>query len=451
MEDLQIAGKYLTFDGPVNLGAHKGKNGDLLLDPVNVTISTANQTGNITLGNPSTLVCASSGDTIINSNSLSNALNNGTVTINTATPNCGTATGNISIPGGFSTGSTSPLTLNATGFITAGGAITSGGTINLNTTGTGYNISITSLTAHFITMTTAGSNSNISASGTITASTFSAPITLSTASGNISTQNIVSNEGAITLTAKAGGGFGGNISVASITTQKGPISLAADGSISIVGLSTALMEGQASLNAKGGNINISGFINYKGFSPITLNAGNDITLLGSQAQIISPLSAINITAGNAVTLNSSTNPTSVPTVILAPTDAINITAESLALNPNNNDCTIASTGGSVNLNIGLGGISLIAENTGVASITSTGPISWNGRNGSLGPISLMGASSIFSPASIEIMARGILLAGSSNALQAGNASATITSNSNITISSDDTVQLKGELELSLML
>jgi filamentous hemagglutinin family protein len=421
----EISGNYLTFNGPVNLKSSQGNPGHLLLDPINVTISNANQTSGINLSTtPATLNCGVSPN-IINTTSLSNALNASTVTISTSSCNFGSDNGNILIPNGFSTAATFKLTLNANNDIHAQAGISSGGSFEFNANGSivftqelGGGGTRYPITGHFITL-----NGASIVTGPLSATVnFASQISLTSTLGIIDTGNLTSIDGSITCVSQAA------IRIPNITTQKGPISLRANSDIDIGSLSTAAMEGLASLTSTNSNINISGFINYKGFSPITLNAGQNIILNGDTAQIISPFSAINMTAGGGVILNASNNNPSVPTVITG-NNAVNITAGSLTLNPTSQSASISSITSNVNLNIGTGGVALNAQNGTPALIFS--PISTTWSIG--GPLSLFGDATVRSSGDLNITSSGINVEGS---MSSSDGNALITSVGNMILTSN---------------
>ena len=368
----EISGKYLIFEGPVDLSAQKGKNGHLLLDPTNVEISTATQTPGMNLNAfPSaTLVCAS-GDTIVNVSSLVSSLSRSPVTISTNSINCNSAVGNITVLSPINWTSANDLRLVATGSID----------IDANATITSTNGSFELIADGDITTGSIDTNQGAIAF---------------TAGGSITANNINYNQNQIReLISFAAGG---NITVNNLTSRAADLRFTAGGNISVNNvLTNSISSNNIQSFQAAGNINISGLVDHRGKTDLRLIAGQNINVVGSNASIQSifgtPPFPIGITAGGAVTLNNS-GLTDAPTQIIG-NNTVSITANSLALNPGNQPCTIQSTPNLI-LNIGTGGIWLNAETGPLASIIFPTPISLTGLNGTYGPLSLIGAASIFS-------------------------------------------------------
>ncbi|QWE97845.1 two-partner secretion domain-containing protein [Cupriavidus sp. EM10] len=134
---VETSGHNLNVQGTVTAAAPNGKAGEWLIDPTDITISTATDTGYN--GNLSGGFDAGTNNTAtVRNTSINDALNNGTsVTITTAS--AGTATGNINQLAGAditkSSGGAANLTLAANGSITLNGNITStSNRLNLNLT-----------------------------------------------------------------------------------------------------------------------------------------------------------------------------------------------------------------------------------------------------------------------------------------------------------------------------
>ena len=359
-----------------------------------------------------------------------------------------TTTGSISI---ITDGSTSPITLfkpittsSSTGSISIGTSGSSSDILATQTIGSSVSGNLTMLTLGSTSPITTGalttSNSNTllvstfeTASDITTGPLVSGDINLSSLVSGITTNGDTTSNGPITYTA------GGNITALNLFSPSSAINLTSTGgAITLIGITAPAASSIVTLKA-GTNINISGFLDYGGSAPLLLNAGQNINLVGSLAHIFSTLGPINITAGGAVTLNSDADPATIPTQILGP-NTINISANSLALNPGKFLCNIQSTGSSVNLNIGLGGIWLNAEKGSPATILSPVPISWTGLNGTVGPLVLRGLASILSNGPANIIARGVNVLGSTTSND-GNPS--ITAHGDITITSYDSVQVAG--------
>ncbi|WP_172448518.1 MBG domain-containing protein [Caulobacter mirabilis] len=116
----EVSGKRLLgFNGTVDLRAPKGRTGDLLLDPYNVTISNAPDTGGFT---------ATGDNSVINVTTLQNALATANVTISTGAG--GTQDGDITIAAPISW-SANTLTLSAHRSIAVNAGLVADGTAGL--------------------------------------------------------------------------------------------------------------------------------------------------------------------------------------------------------------------------------------------------------------------------------------------------------------------------------
>ena len=106
----EVSGKgRLAFVGSVDLTAAQGATGALLLDPYNLTISTAADTSMSGFD-------AAGDDSVLNVTTLQNALTGANVTVSTGSS--GSQTGDITVADSISWGSASTLTLQAAGGIT---------------------------------------------------------------------------------------------------------------------------------------------------------------------------------------------------------------------------------------------------------------------------------------------------------------------------------------------
>lgn len=138
--EAEVSGKaQLSYTGLTDLTAAYGAFGNLLLDPYNVTISTGTNSN-------SSGFTASGNDSVINVNTLTNALALANVTVSTgATGSAGSQAGNITVTAPFSWSSGSTLALNAAGSLAVNSAITVGGSgsLNLNAAGGGVQLNKT--------------------------------------------------------------------------------------------------------------------------------------------------------------------------------------------------------------------------------------------------------------------------------------------------------------------
>jgi len=130
--NVEVSGKaHLSYSGSVNTLAAKGKTGNLLLDPYNVTISTGTDT------NQSSFTATGTGS-IINTTTLQNALASSNVTVSTGAS--GAETGNITVANAITWSANTTLTLTAAGGIILNANVTNSGATSgftMNAAGTG--------------------------------------------------------------------------------------------------------------------------------------------------------------------------------------------------------------------------------------------------------------------------------------------------------------------------
>jgi filamentous hemagglutinin family protein len=117
---MEISGKdTLDFDGTVDLRAANGKTGDLLLDPTDITISSA-ASQNVT-GSTPYRPNADNVTSVLNTTTLQNNLVSASITVQTRTT--GSQPGNITVADPITWASTNTLTLNAANDIIVNAAI----------------------------------------------------------------------------------------------------------------------------------------------------------------------------------------------------------------------------------------------------------------------------------------------------------------------------------------
>lgn len=120
--------KQMDFGWLVNVSAPKGKNGTLLLDPTDITITAALSTGGVVIGNPTTLPASTPVN--INNGSLATFLNlTGNVLITTNVLPNQAGLGNISVSAPVAWDSANSLTLTAANNITVTANIQNGPTV----------------------------------------------------------------------------------------------------------------------------------------------------------------------------------------------------------------------------------------------------------------------------------------------------------------------------------
>ena len=273
---VEVSGKqWLGYAGLVNTTAANGNTGTLLLDPMNITISTAVNTDTMAAtpalgGTASTTFRAtplsnrpsrprgetasttfratplSTSTSNLNVTTLQNQLALSNVTVDTTSPNA-TGTGNITVQNAIAWNSANSLTLNATstgaivtnagatitntgtgalsmltanGSITIGAPITLAGTVNLVA---GNTISVGAAIAGGtgVSLTAQGGDVNIGAAGIGTEIRTLGNITLTAGTGNISlTDALVSSGGTMDVTAS------GNLTLTDVSATASPGMLA---------------------------------------------------------------------------------------------------------------------------------------------------------------------------------------------------------------------------------
>jgi filamentous hemagglutinin family protein len=351
----EISGSYLDFAGPVNLLSSRGNHGQLLLDPNVVTISTAGQTSGVVLACPTTLP---EGESNINSTNLKNALQGGNVCITT------TAGGNFS----------GDITMTA--FDNSWNTNT---TLELNAAGT---ILIDNVT---LDPSGGGKLSLIAANDIL--------VNPNPSTNFINFVNFISQ----TLTLDAGG----NITIGGNRFQcAGPISLTAGADINI-------------------QSNVSGGTVFNPAITVSAKAGGDINLFGPSGSLRNSGGSIEITAGGALTLNTVADEVTSSNVISAQTD-VTITAQSVNINGSSKSAPvtvgITAIAGNLTMNVGEGGVTLLAERGGAAYITGLLPM----RFSILGPLSLIGFTYVLGGSQLNVTASGINVIGSRTSFN-GNA------------------------------
>lgn len=378
---VETSGKqYLDVTGRVNASASLGKAGVWLLDPANVTISSASTLrGSFDGGNPNTFTTTAN-TAIANVGTINASLNGGTSVTILTTPG-GTQAGNITLSAGAGNeisktgGGDATLTLNAAGSITLSNSITStsgalgvtlisGNAIAINNTITtnGGNFSSTSQNG-----TTLGNGSGTTpgvidaGSGTVTMDANQSGVggqnfTMNTGS-SITTTNASSSAVTINVNTAAGGtgsavlrdittGNGGTITVATdtggnitgsdITQPTGTLTVGSTGTIT---LTNPAVTGR-NIGTAGANIQISaGTLNLT-----TGTGGAFVTNTGTGALI---LGTINSTGAFSLTSTSSSSITNTGTITVIGTTTLNAGAtQDITLNSSGNDfATIAITSG----------------------------------------------------------------------------------------------------------
>ena len=193
---IETSGAWLNVQGlQVATLAPAGQTGDWLLDPYNITISTATTSGGALSAGTFTPTANSS---VLQNTQLQTALGSSNVTVSTT--GAGSQTGTISITAGLSWSSSNTLTLSANSTISGSGAIamTGGGGVVFNQTGSSSYSGL------------------ISGNGSLTTNVTNGTLTLSTSNTYTGATTISAGTLQIASAATLGSGtYAGNIAIAS--------------------------------------------------------------------------------------------------------------------------------------------------------------------------------------------------------------------------------------------
>ncbi len=204
--EAETSGGYLDISGfHINLLAAAGKTGNLLLDPTNLTISTAGTLNVNSNGPPITLYTgdSASNTSFLNTTALQAALGTASVTVLTTTGGAGTGSGLITVADPITWSGTNTLTINAAGALTINSnglsnmiAATGGGNLTLISTGVitlngGISLTGGAVTAGALTINSGG------------AINVAAPVGGVSVGGAINVQNFVLNTGQWSQTANS--------------------------------------------------------------------------------------------------------------------------------------------------------------------------------------------------------------------------------------------------------
>ncbi|WP_262965172.1 filamentous hemagglutinin N-terminal domain-containing protein, partial [Methylobacter psychrophilus] len=397
----EVSGKgRLGFQGIVDLTAAKGRTGDLLLDPHNITIQSTGQT----LLSPFT---ATVDDSIIQVSTLATALDSANVTVSTGAD--GLQAGNITVANNLGWFSTNKLTLNAAGAITinpstniqsfdgsleliAGSHITQGSLSALRIGGTtglvsGGNISLTSASNQMTGVITATVTGNIALSNAISLVlgnvSAGGAVTLLTAanSGSITSSGTFA---AASLNAAADGT--GGVSIADINGPLTVTSLSGGGAMTLGNTDTgALIFDSASGNVITGNDaaggQASGIVTITGAS-IALN--DAVRTKGGNINLISTTGAVTASTGANIVTTADID-TGTASGLVTVTAATGMTLKDITTTGASNTLGVGSNAAAVTLTATTGDINVGAITTsgGLAATNASYPNRNGGNAGSI--------------------------------------------------------------------
>ncbi|MBS0322519.1 MAG: filamentous hemagglutinin N-terminal domain-containing protein, partial [Proteobacteria bacterium] len=255
---VEVSGKHLRYTGTVDTRATQGHTGTLLLDPANITISSAADS-DITAATPFTDATDDGGTSNLSVATLQTALAASNVTVNTATSS-GADAGNITVQNAVTWATGSQLSLIANGAIALNAAITAHtGTFSLS----------------------AGSGATQSAAFSVGSLELLGSGVFALGNGGNSVGTLAANvSGSVTLTTSGALILGTAGSSAGVNTQGGAFKLNTGGALSQTG---PLQTGSLELNSSAGAVTLSNANNLIG--AIAASTQGDLTLANSAANL----------------------------------------------------------------------------------------------------------------------------------------------------------------------
>ncbi len=264
---VEVSGKHLDFQGFADRRAPRGEAGMLLLDPINITISSGADSANVT--NPGgagtyTFTGCSPSPAVINATNLATNLAAGSVTVDTSASGATSCidAGNITVSAAVSWSSSGALTLSADGDITL--------SANIQNAGSG------GITVNASSLSMGGTNPLQSTGGTVNVRcpvVLSSNTTLSSGGtgGSIFLQETV--DGAHSLTVSAGSTTGTAKLLGAVGSTTPLTSVAVSGS--------AIQVGDDITTVNGGTITMSNAVTLMGNSSMSTGTGAGTTTFSS--------------------------------------------------------------------------------------------------------------------------------------------------------------------------
>ena len=414
---------YLDFAGNVDLRADHGAWGNLLLDPGNVTISTAADSGNAFDGSGNFNEAAADADSNIKTTTLVSQLGGSNVTVTAfgditvqdainyagVTPSTLTlaAGGDLSFAAGATVASTGAATLSgvlsgATGvnFAATSGFSTNGGNLSVTSSGGAVQLGALSLGTGALTVNGTG----ITQSAAINQSAGGDSVTFDAGSGAINLGSVNNFTGAVSLK---------NTGVNNVKLNNGNNAL-------VLGASTV---GSGTLTVTGKGITQSGAITQAtSAGAATFNGGVGVITLGNAGNDFTGAVSLNNSGANNVTLNNGSNALTLGTSSVG-SGTLTVSGTGITQNAATNQSAGA---GSVSLNAGTSAVTLNADNdfTGALSATGTGIAITNTNDLQITSLMSSGSGAVILDAGGSLNSGSITTANGNVTLSAAGAVAT---------------------------
>jgi filamentous hemagglutinin family protein len=480
---VEVSGKdWLAFTGRVDTTANAGRTGMLLLDPTDITISTAaTSNGTCPPAGPCFTLTGSPAAANLNVTDLLNALANTNVTVNTAS--AAPSNGDITVANAvaYNNAADRTLTLQANRNVTLNAGITTGaaaGRLSVvlaadsDANGTGNVALNAAVSTRGGAFTASGVNVTSAAAGTVTTS----GVTAGRAAGDLTitagTTGAVNLAGALAATGAAGaaGGpganagtvsvSGGTVTLGAVTALGGAAAAASNreggqgGTVNVTktGAAATAVTLNGLIDARGGNANGTGSGNTGGAVTVNAGAGAIATTGASLATLVDARGGTG-QAGGSVNLAATGN----INIAAAGNKAILASGGAASANSagrNAGSITLASTGGTVTArvltaagsagvgagnNAGGSGGAIAVSGTGVVlngAVSAIGGNSVNaGAGGSGGTVTVTGTTG-----SVSSVAAGTISASGGRGQDAGTI--------NVSAGPTGTVNLAGTLTAS---